>query len=194
MDADKHGLKAGLRSKIRARLDEISAAGHEAASLKICLKLKAQPFFQKAASVLFFAPLPNEVDVWPLLEQSLAAEKTVALPFFDRDKNNYSARQIKNPADEIVSGKFGVREPTSICVEIPPDRINLVLVPGVAFDLCGNRLGRGKGFYDRLLAEIRGLKVGIAFDEQIVDEVPSEKLDVPMDFILTPTRCVKTAG
>jgi 5-formyltetrahydrofolate cyclo-ligase len=197
MDTDKHGLKkrkSELRSNIRARLDKISAAGREAASLKIRAKLKERSFFQNAASILFFAPLPDEADIWPLIEKSLADGKIVALPFFDRDKKIYAARQIRNPADEIAPGKFGVREPSANCAEIPLDKIDLVLVPGVAFDLRGNRLGRGKGFYDRLLAEIRGVKCGVAFDEQIADEVPVENLDAPVDFILTPARCVKIAG
>jgi len=73
-------------------------------------------------------------------------------------------------------------------------RLDLILVPGVAFDLCGCRLGRGGGFYDRLLAETHGVKCGIAFDEQITGEVPTGEHDLQMDFILTPTRCVETEG
>jgi 5-formyltetrahydrofolate cyclo-ligase len=77
------------------------------------------------------------------------------------------------------------------CAEIPFGKFDLVLVPGVAFDLRGCRLGRGRGFYDRLLTEVHGIKCGVAFDEQIAGEIPVGTLDVPMDFILTATRCVK---
>jgi len=70
----------------------------------------------------------------------------------------------------------------------------LILIPGIAFDLHGRRLGRGKGFYDRLLTEIRGVKCGIAFDEQIVEKIPVEPHDVRMDFILTPTRFAEITG
>jgi 5-formyltetrahydrofolate cyclo-ligase len=70
----------------------------------------------------------------------------------------------------------------------------LILVPGVAFDLQGNRLGRGKGFYDRLLAEIRGVKCGVAFEEQIVDEIPVGSHDAAMDFIVTPSRVITITG
>jgi 5-formyltetrahydrofolate cyclo-ligase len=66
--------------------------------------------------------------------------------------------------------------------------LDLVLAPGVAFDLQGHRLGRGKGFYDRLLADVRGVKCGVAFDEQIVDAVPVGPLDVGVDCLVTPTR------
>ena len=73
------------------------------------------------------------------------------------------------------------------------NRLDLVLVPGVAFDLQGRRLGRGRGFYDRLLADVDGIKCGIAFDEQMVNEVPAGPPDVRLNFILTPTRCVEIA-
>jgi 5-formyltetrahydrofolate cyclo-ligase len=196
MDTDKHGLrkqKSDLRSKIRARLNKISAAGRVAASLELCAKLKGRSFFQAAATILFFAPLPDELDLWPLLEETLATGKTVALPCFDDTKQNYAARRVQNLQSEMVTGQFWVREPNSNCARIPLDKIDLVLVPGVAFDLRGNRLGRGKGFYDRLLAEIRGVKCGVVFDEQVVKEVPAGKSDVPVDFILTPTRCAAAA-
>jgi 5-formyltetrahydrofolate cyclo-ligase len=90
-------------------------------------------------------------------------------------------------------GEFGIREPAAKCAEIPFGKFDLVLVPGVAFDLRGCRLGRGRGFYDRLLVEVRGVKCGVAFDDQIVNEIPAGTLDVQVDFILTATRCVKVA-
>ena len=196
MDTDKHGLekqKSELRSKIRAALKEISPAARAAASQRLCAKLKEQSFFQSAATVLFFAPLPNEIDLWPLLEESLS-NKTVALPCFDSDNQSYKSRRVKNLRVEIISGQFGIRESAASCVEMPPDDFDLVLVPGIAFDLHGNRLGRGKGFYDRLLQKVRGLKVGIAFDEQIVEKIPVEPHDAKVDFILTPSRCVTAGG
>jgi 5-formyltetrahydrofolate cyclo-ligase len=163
-------------------------------SEKLCAKLKEQPFFRDAASILFFAPLPNEVDLWPLLEEAVAGNKPVALPCFDAEKQRYISRRVKNLRVEIVSGRFGIREPSNACVDISLDDLDLVLVPGVAFDRAGRRLGRGKGFYDRLLQHFRGKKAGIAFDEQLVENVPTEATDVRMDFILTPTRCVEMTG
>jgi 5-formyltetrahydrofolate cyclo-ligase len=191
-----HGLekqKSELRSKIRATLKDIFPPARTAASKRLCVKLKEQSFFQTAASVLFFAPLPAEVDLWPLLEESLAAGKIVALPRFDSASQSYIACRVQNLQDEIISGQFSIREAHKNCVEIPSREIDLVLVPGIAFDLHGRRLGRGKGFYDRLLAEIRGVKCGAAFDEQIAEKIPVEPHDIRMDFILTPTRCVEIA-
>jgi 5-formyltetrahydrofolate cyclo-ligase len=183
--------KLELRAKIRTALKEISPATRETASRKLCAKLKEQSFFQSAGSVLFFAPLPDEADVWPLLEKSLAAGKTVALPRFDSAGKNYSACRVQHLLTEIKAGQFGTREPDASCAEISLKEIDLILVPGIAFDLQGRRLGRGKGFYDRLLEKVHGVKCGIAFDEQVAEQIPFEPHDVRMDFILTPTRCVK---
>ena len=88
-----------------------------------------------------------------------------------------------------------MREPTASCAKIAAGRILIWFsFPGIAFDLRGNRLGRGQGFYDRLLGGVHGMKCGIAFDEQVVKKFRLENTDVPVDFILTPTRCVKVAG
>jgi 5-formyltetrahydrofolate cyclo-ligase len=194
MTADLNEQKAVLRKKIRAALLRISPAAREAASAQFCTRVKEQSFWKSAASVLFFAPLPDEADMWPLLEETVSSGKIAALPRFDPADRSYAARRVQDLRGEIVTGKFGIREPGPSCVEIPLNQIDLVLVPGLAFDLRGNRLGRGGGFYDRLLAETRGVKCGIAFDEQIAGAVPAEEHDLKMNFILMPTRCVRTAG
>ncbi len=191
MTADLNFQKAALRKQIRGILQKISPAAREAASAQIRDRLKEQVIWKNAGSILFFAPALNEVDVWPLLEEALNAGKTAALPRFDSADRSYVACRVQNLRSEIVTGEFGIREPAAKCVEIPLSKFDLVLVPGVAFDLRGYRLGRGRGFYDRLLAEVRGVKCGVAFDEQLASEVPAGRLDVQVNFILTATRCVK---
>jgi 5-formyltetrahydrofolate cyclo-ligase len=194
MPENSNPQKAALRKQIRAALQKISPASHNTLSAQIRMRLKEQPFWQNAASILFFAPMPDEVDVWPLLEETLAGEKIAALPRYDSASNDYSARRVQNPQNDIFAGQFGIREPKASCPEIPLERFGLILVPGIAFDGQGHRLGRGRGYYDRLLAESRSVKCGVAFDEQIVDAVPTGMLDVRMDFILTPARCIEVEG
>jgi 5-formyltetrahydrofolate cyclo-ligase len=194
MQADIQATKTALRKQIRDALQKIPPAVRSAASAQIRTRLKEQPFWQNAAAILFFAPLPDEADVWPLLEETLAGGKTATLPRYDSASNDYLACRVQNLQNEIGPGQFGIREPVAGCAEIPLERLGLILVPGVAFDWSGRRLGRGRGFYDRFLAEIRGVKCGVAFDEQMVDAVPVGKLDIRMDFILTPTQCVKCDG
>jgi len=191
MNADKQAQKNELRVRIRAAVKTMPPEKRTSDSEKICALLGAQPYFLSAESILFFAPLPEEPNLWPVLGDTMVGKKVVALPCFDADNQVYQPRRVTDLHVQIISGKFGIREPVETCLAIPPDELDLVLVPGVAFGLDGHRLGRGKGYYDRLLQNFSGTKIGVAFDEQIVDVVPSEPNDVRMDLILTPTRSVK---
>lgn len=184
--------KADLRKQIRARLQGLSPATRQESSQALCARMVAQAAWAKAQSVLLFAPRADEPDVWPLLETALAAGKTVALPSFLPATNNYTARRISSPGHDIVIGKFGIREPADMSPEMELNQLDLVLVPGVAFDTHGRRLGRGKGFYDRLLRDVRGTKCGVAFEEQMMDAVPVESFDIPLNCILTPVRWIET--
>jgi 5-formyltetrahydrofolate cyclo-ligase len=184
--------KANLRQQVRARLRTLTAERREAASREICSRLRRQTVWQSAGSVLLFAPLPTEPDIWPLLKEALQSGKTVALPRFSPETQNYTACVMRDSQADLQSGQFGIREPGFSCPEIAWNRLDLVLVPSVAFDARGGRLGRGKGFYDRLLAAVPGTKCGVAFDEQIVNAVPVGPLDVRVNCILTPTRWIET--
>jgi 5-formyltetrahydrofolate cyclo-ligase len=193
MEKQIQKAKAALRKHIHGALQKISPAARNVLSAQIRDRLKESAIWKNAGVVLFFAPLPDEPDVWPLLEDALADKKIAALPRFDSAGNCYVACQVKNLRSEITPGQFGIREPGAHCVEIALNRLDLALVPGVGFDSRGQRLGRGRGFYDRLLADADGIKCGIAFDEQMVKEIPAGPRDVCLDFILTPTRYVETA-
>jgi 5-formyltetrahydrofolate cyclo-ligase len=182
--------KAGLRQQVRAALEKIPPAVRVAESIDLCERLKTQ--IPSAHTILFFAPLPDELDVWPMLELSMALGTTCALPFFDAAKQTYGARALASLATDIVTGKFGVREPAARCAEISLEKFDLVLVPGMAFDLHGNRLGRGRGFYDRLLEKISGVKCGVGYDFQLLENIPAGPGDLKVDFIFTPSRCVKS--
>jgi 5-formyltetrahydrofolate cyclo-ligase len=180
--------KAALRGKIRERLRWITPERRVVESAQICARLKAADLWRTAGAILFFAPLPDEPDLWPLLELALKENKLVALPCFDAASREYFIQQVRDPVRDVLPGAFGIREPGTHCPVCPLNRLDLTLVPGVAFDSGGRRLGRGKGFYDRLLVLAGGVTCGVAFDEQIVAEVPVSPHDVTLTRILTPTR------
>jgi len=190
MRSDIRETKTALRQQIRAVLAAITSEQRAADSARICARLRKQPVWDQARSVLLFAPMAAEPDLWPLLAEALAAGKTAALPRYHPAEKKYVAGRVQNLQSDIVSGAFGIREPGPHCPELPPDQFDLILAPGLAFDLHGQRLGRGRGFYDRLLAAIPGTKCGVAFDEQIVREVPAGARDVRMNYLLTPTRWI----
>ncbi len=181
-------MKNKFRQQLREQVQKISVPQRAQFSAQACELLRNQTIWQNAKSILFYAPLPNEVDIWPLVSEALATGKVVALPGFDAEENSYVGRQIENLETDLDRGQFGIREPKRDCPEILLNRLDLTLVPGVGFDLAGGRLGRGKGFYDRLLSQISGTKCGVGFDQQIIEGVPIESHDVPLNCILTPTR------
>jgi 5-formyltetrahydrofolate cyclo-ligase len=184
-------LKSSLRSTIREKLKRTSAIQRESYSSHARALLEQQPIWLQAQTILFFAPMPDELDIWPSLPVALAAGKHVYLPRFLSHTNSYAACHVKIPDTDLTLGQFGIREPSESCPQISLNRLDFVLVPGVAFDLHGRRLGRGKGFYDQLLAAVRGKTCGVAFDEQIVNEIPVEPHDVLLNCILTPSRWIQ---
>ena len=190
MEPTVQHAKAALRRQIRDVLSEMKNSSRAEASAKACSLLASQSIWKSADSVLFYAPLPEELNVWPLVEVALGAGKVVALPRFNPETQRYTACRVSDLGGEVLSGQFGIREPSAHCQEVSLNRLDLILVPGVAFDALGHRLGRGKGYYDRFLSVATGTRCGVAFDEQIVSEVPLAPHDVHLNCILTPTRWI----
>lgn len=191
MSAEISTSKAALRAAMRTRLRQMTDAERAVGSVHACALLAAQPLWRDAAKILCFAPLSGEPDVWPLVTGAIEAGKEVALPRFIPERQRYAACTIRNLSTDLQTGRFGIREPSDHCASVELNRLDLILVPGLAFDLHGHRLGRGKGFYDQLLAAVRGTTCGIAFDQQIVSEVPVEPHDARVNCILTPTRWIE---
>jgi 5-formyltetrahydrofolate cyclo-ligase len=194
MNSESARLKNQLRGRLRARLREVAPARREELSAQARALLARQSVWQKAGAVLFYAPLPDELDLLPLLEQALAEGRTAVLPRFIAESGVYAACRIDNFARDCAPGKFGVREPGPRCPIFPLNRLDLALVPGVGFNAAGHRLGRGQGYYDRILAAAAGTRCGVAFDEQVVEQIPAEPHDMTMNCILTPTRWVEVPG
>ena len=137
--------------------------------------------------------MQDEPDIFPLLQDILECGKTLCLPRFEAKSDTYKPAIIRDLEHDLASGKFGILEPTPGCSIINTSHMDLTLVPGLAFDKHGWRLGRGKGFYDRLLAGLDGVRIGIAFDHQWLETVPHETLDQKMDWIITPTITAKAS-
>lgn len=180
--------KAALRAAMRACIASVPSARRASASQEICRRLLAQPVWQEARNVLLFVPRRDEPDIWPLADLAQRSGKIIALPRFLPGSNRYEAAVVDEAARDLVPGKFGIREPAPDCPVIALNRLDLVLVPALAFDWHGRRLGRGKGFYDRLLADVSGTTCGVALDEQLVADLPVEPHDILLNCILTPSH------
>src|SRR5262245_14700755 len=166
--------KTELRKRIRALLAQMPGSVRVEASTRVNDLLSKQPCWKEAKSVLLYAPLPEEPDVWPLVTVALEQGKKVFLPRYILENKTYAVCPIVDLSGDLQIGQFGIREPAPHCQPVSISRLDFVLVPGVAYDLRGHRLGRGRGFYDQLLKVVPGRTCGIVFDEQIVETVPVE--------------------
>src|SRR5687768_4342067 len=180
--------KAALREQLRSDAARHTSAERQQGSRAICARLEEQAIWRNANKVLAFMPLASEPDLTPLVLRLLAANKTLALPRFDSTSASYEAVQVTDPATQLVRGRYGVLEPQAECPLLPLKELDLALVPGIGFSLNGCRLGRGKGYFDRMLCDVRGWICGVAFDWQVTVEIPSEQHDIHVNSIVTPTR------
>ncbi len=181
--------KAALRREVRARLALLTPEQRAEAADQFFQKATAWSVWREARTVLLTWSLPDELSATGLIAAALADGRRVALPGFDAATGQYVAYEVNHHEQDLVPGKFGIREPHPDLHKVFLTELDLVIVPGVAFDATGNRLGRGKGFYDRLLGQaIAADFCGIGYDDQIVPGVPVEPHDVQLHYLLTPSR------
>lgn len=175
METTKHIIRAFIKARRKAIAPGDSAAW----SAAVMDKIAALDAFRRAKTVLAYWPLPGEVDTTSLVT---SGQKRFILPVVDGD--DLILKQY-DPA-RMAPGAFGILEPTADAVTVQPEEIDFAIIPGVAFDPEGGRLGRGRGFYDRLLPALRCPKAGVAFPFQMIDRIPTDPWDIPMDIVVTP--------
>lgn len=153
---------------------------HQSLSAEILATLEAHPAFRAAHIILLYYSLKDEVDTHDFVWK-WSREKLILLPVVVG--NELELRVYTGPQD-LTIGAYGIEEPIG---ELFTDyaAIEFAVIPGVAFDAAGNRLGRGKGYYDRLLPHLQAFKAGICFPFQLVEEVPAEPFDIRMDAVIT---------
>lgn len=178
--------KRAVRTELRERLAQLSVDEVRARSAAACSLLATQPVFRKAETIMIFLSMPQEVDTSPLAQEAWLSYKTVLAPRVSWEQRRMLPTEIQSLSDDVESGPLGVREPVS-GLPVPVGEIDLVVVPGLGFDGQGNRLGRGRGFYDRFLAhrDFRGVTCALAFEFQVIQHVPAEENDVRMDMLVT---------
>lgn len=161
-------------------------------------KMIADKFFslnaiEKAKVILAYYSTNNEVSTHELIERLMSMNKKVALPICIADRTEL-AISIISSISELKPGRFGIMEPHPDKLSlVQPEEIDIVLVPGIAFDRRGNRIGYGKGYYDRFLHAFKPsqLKIGLCFDFQLFDELPSDSNDVPVDCIISESYLIR---
>ena len=174
-----------IRKDIAARKKNVSEDITIELSRKICARITQTEIFQNAGCIALYYALNDEVQTSELIEEWYEKKKIV-LPVITGENINF---HIYKGKESLNTGALGISEP-SATEAIPPEKINLFIVPGVAFDRKRNRLGRGKGYYDRYLASCSNPIIGVCFDFQLTETIPSEKHDVKMDMVITEKETV----
>ena len=181
-------MKAGLKQSITEKRNSLSKEEILEKSGKIKDNLFVLEQYKKSKTVMFFVSFNSEVNTHEMIKEALKA-KTVIVPKVL--EHEIEPSMIADFDSLVSTGKFGILEPIET-MKIAYKNIGLVLVPGIAFDILGHRIGYGFGFYDRFLAKVpKAVKIGLTFDFQVVEKVPHEEHDVAVDLIVTEERVVE---
>jgi 5-formyltetrahydrofolate cyclo-ligase len=181
--------KKALRQHLREVIDAIPSEVLRERSVQACMRLVAASAYKRAEVIMVFLSLPKEVDTTTLVLQAWRDCKRVLAPRVSWEQRRMLPIELGSLSDNISEGAFGLREPAE-GIPFPVQNIDLVVVPGLGFDREGNRIGRGRGFYDQFLAQEswRGIACGLALEDQVVEHVPTGEGDKPVDMLATDAQ------
>ncbi len=188
--------KSALRKKMRHAMESMAPAEARTKEKALAERVLAWAPMASATRVMVYLSMSGEAGTGALIERLLEAGVEVAGPRVEWDTRTITPALITDPMSDVVEGNLGVPEPAPSAPGVPLDTIDVILVPAMAFDLRGFRLGRGAGFYDRLLADKRrtGLSLGFGFEAQLASRVPTEPHDARLDALATERRLLEFNG
>jgi len=192
MEPAMHEIRKALRQRSLATRDRLSPEERGQKSRVITERLLALPEFAAAGSVFIFVSFRSEVETMPLIRQCLAMGKQVSVPLTLAGEHRLLAFAIRDPEQDLAPGYCGIPEPRPGLPPVAPSAIEAAVVPGSVFSPDGGRLGYGGGYYDRFLQNEapQALRVGLAFELQLVEALPLAEHDQPMDCLITETRLI----
>jgi 5-formyltetrahydrofolate cyclo-ligase len=183
--------KRDARSRARQARDGVETAERAQAAEQLARLLLTLPELLNAKTVLAYAALPSELDPAPAIWMLRRRGVRIAYPRIEAP--GVLGMHCVDHEVELVPGPFGLAQPSEHAPHVAHDQIDAIIVPGVAFDEQGNRLGYGGGYYDRLLPMCRVdcRRIGIGFDEQVIACIPAQEHDAQMDLVVTPKRVIR---
>lgn len=183
-------VKAELRAKKLLERQEHHPAAKKQKDHSIVTKLCKSLELKRAKNILFYLPINGEVDLMGIFEILKGKKKFILARVKDRllSKGNFLDLYYVPDLAETESGAFNIPEPKKHLKKAKPTEVDLAFIPGIVFAKNGHRIGYGKGFFDRLLPELDCPKIGIAYEFQIVENVPGQPHDIPMDMIVTEKK------
>jgi 5-formyltetrahydrofolate cyclo-ligase len=188
-----HKKKKELRKKVQELRDAIDPERRKLLSARVADNLWSVPEFTAAESILFFISFRSEVDTVPMIRRALDEGKVVCVPCTDDGDKSMVASRILDLGADLELGNYDIPEPKEECLRpIAAEEIDVVLMPGVAFDLSGGRLGYGGGYYDRFLEKCgpRCALIAVAFEIQIIEHVPCADHDHHIHKVVTESRVI----
>ncbi len=186
--------KPTIRKEVLSLRDLLISEVRKAKDESIRMRLLTLPEFIAARTILLYASFRSEVDTFEIIKQSLLNKKTVVLPRVDVQNDGLVLYMIRS-MDDLARGYFGILEPPAIeDRRVKAADIGLMIIPGVAFDEQCNRLGYGKGFYDKLLSRKNAPAIALAYEEQVLKDIPADTHDIKMDKIITDKKIIHCHG
>lgn len=179
-------MKKHLRQRLRKVLEDITDEEIRLQSAQACQLMVQQREYKKAEIIMVFLSLPSEIDTATICLKAWQDRKRVLAPRVSWEQRRMIPVEIRSLTHDLTITDLGLREPAA-GTPFLPSLIDLVIVPGLGFDEYGNRLGRGRGFYDRFLAtpDFKGTACGLAFEAQFMDQLPTGPLDRTVDMLVT---------
>jgi len=180
-------MKETLRKEIKEKRRKHSKEEQRKKSKEIKEKLFNLPEYKESKTVLFYVSYNGEVNTFDMRKEALI-DKKVVVPISNIETQTLSL-SILESWDDLELGSYNILEPKKECIkEISIDVIDLIIVPGVAFDISGNRMGHGKGYYDKLLDKTKTTSIGLCFEFQLVEKIPTQPHDKAVDILITEKR------
>lgn len=188
--------KAEIRREARARLRGLTPEMMKRAGERIATRIWEIPAAAGAKSILLYASLPAEVPTDDIAREARARGIEVVYPRCLEGPREMSLHTVHDEGDLLPDGRWGIREPAAHCPITRPDQIDVAFIPGLAWDGAGNRLGRGAGYYDRLLGDPgwRAVRCGLFFATQEFPVIPTDEWDAPLDLVITELEIRELPG
>ncbi len=187
--------KEEIRRKILKKRLSLSSEDIRDKSQQVFLHLAETVEYRNSQNIMFYVATRSEVQTEEMIKMSIKMGKNVFVPIILPECINLAPSKIFDFDTELEKGKKGILEPKKEYYRLfPPEDIDLIIIPGVAFDLSGNRIGRGFGYYDNFLRKVRSSAkiVALAFEMQIVKKIPNDKNDIPVHKIITENRIISS--
>lgn len=190
------GSKKEIRADLLLKRKALSQQACRLKSREITKRFLTSPEFKSARTIHFYLAAPVEVQTEEMIRETLRMGKRVVVPVIEPAVNRLILSELVDfDPSRFQPGPYGISEPRpEYRKKVDSTEVDLWVIPGVGFDAAGNRLGFGGGYYDRLLSGTSGAKIAVAFEIQVVDRLPIEKTDHPVDQIITETRTIHIKG